>query len=785
MVNSLALAVTRTNPVLPADTVAVRAYAANPFTFNVSLTGSETFSGITSVRMQIREYPYPAANSAALADITNVSPSGTTSSFAFTAAQFNQTTVHPSKTYWVILTALDPSRGMLVLWRARLILHPHYASETTADPPTVTTKLTLEEANALYATIANLALKAPLASPTFTGTVSGITKTMVGLSNVDNTSDANKPVSTAQQTALDLKANLASPTLTGTVTTSGIARWATGTIFQYGNSTVIAEHLDALGIGGSSGINTGDNAINSLYSGLVSNATHTGDATGATALTVVGINGTVLSGLATGLLKNTTATGVPSIAVGGTDYYAPGGTDVSVSDGGTGRSTSTTAYGLIAAGTTATGPQQTLAAGLTTEMLVGGGASALPVWTSASGSGAPVRAVSPTITGTLSTAAITSTQTSLGTVTADGVLITNTTSAASGAGNQQYSPSLSLSGDGYSSGGGHMAVKFSQYVVPVEGTSAPTGKLTWDSSVGGAAAVTRMTLDTLGDLIVTSSKTATILVGVTGTHFVMGLYGSSSSANSASNRFTLAANTPLGWSNTINAVSVSANIDTSIIRSSAGVVEINNGTVGTLRDLSLRNITASGTLATSVAGAASTPAVSVTGAPYTAGSATTNYPLIYANGGTAPTTWSTAGTYFGINAVSGFAGNLIDLRVNGGASVFKVSNGGVVTCTSVTASGVFVATPNTLTGAGAISVSTTSTGYISTGAAQALTLADGVNGQIKTIIHTSDGGSGVLTPTTKAGYTTITFANVGDSVTLQFITGTGWCITGIFGAVAA
>ena len=59
---------------------------------------------------------------------------------------------------------------------------------------------------------------APLASPTFTGTVSGVTKTMVGLSNVDNTTDANKPVSTAQQTALDLKAPIASPTFTGTVT---------------------------------------------------------------------------------------------------------------------------------------------------------------------------------------------------------------------------------------------------------------------------------------------------------------------------------------------------------------------------------------------------------------------------------------------------------------------------------------------------------------------------------------------------------------------------------------
>lgn len=71
---------------------------------------------------------------------------------------------------------------------------------------------------------------------------------------------------------------------------------------------------------------------------------------------------------------------------------------VTVAQGGTGRTTSTTAYGLIAAGTTATGAQQTLAAGATTEILVGGGASALPVWTTATGSGAPVRAVSPSLT---------------------------------------------------------------------------------------------------------------------------------------------------------------------------------------------------------------------------------------------------------------------------------------------------------------------------------------------------------------------------------------------------
>jgi len=48
----------------------------------------------------------------------------------------------------------------------------------------------------------DLADKAPLASPTFTGTVSGITKTMVGLGSVDNTADSAKPVSTAQATAI-------------------------------------------------------------------------------------------------------------------------------------------------------------------------------------------------------------------------------------------------------------------------------------------------------------------------------------------------------------------------------------------------------------------------------------------------------------------------------------------------------------------------------------------------------------------------------------------------------
>lgn len=97
------------------------------------------------------------------------------------------------------------------------------------------------------------------------------------------------------------------------------------------------------------------------------------------------------------MLRSTGALSWSLLDLTGSDINALGGTPLTVANGGTGRTTSTTAYGLIAAGTTATGAHQTLPAGLTTEILVGGGASALPVWTTATGSGAPVRATSPSL----------------------------------------------------------------------------------------------------------------------------------------------------------------------------------------------------------------------------------------------------------------------------------------------------------------------------------------------------------------------------------------------------
>jgi hypothetical protein len=94
-------------------------------------------------------------------------------------------------------------------------------------------KITTQEMDASFDAVVDMIANAGLSSEMPEGTVyvgdntntaslETLDKTLVGLPNVDNTSDANKPISTDTQTALDLKADIASPTFTGTVTTPDI-----------------------------------------------------------------------------------------------------------------------------------------------------------------------------------------------------------------------------------------------------------------------------------------------------------------------------------------------------------------------------------------------------------------------------------------------------------------------------------------------------------------------------------------------------------------------------------
>ena len=124
----------------------------------------------------------------------------------------------------------------------------------------------------------------------------------------------------------------------------------------------------------------------------------------------------------------------------------------------------------------------------------------------------------------------------------------------------------------------------------------------------------------------------------------------------------------------------------------------------------------------SKAGAASVASVNFTGTVFAGGSATTTFPNIYLNYGTAPTTWQTTGTLLGINAPSAFGGFFTDYHLNGGGSVFSVaSTGAITTASNVTG---LTITGNQLTSTGNITAA--GTGIIQFSArSRAVSAADG------------------------------------------------------------
>ena len=81
-----------------------------------------------------------------------------------------------------------------------------------------------------------------------------------------------------------------------------------------------------------------------------------------------------------------------------------------------------------------------------------------------------------------------------------------------------------------------------------------------------------------------------------------------------------------------------------------------------------------------------------------------------------------------------------------------------------------------LSGAGALPVTDSIVEWATTGV-NAGTLADGVEGQHLFVILKTDGGNGTLTPTSRGGYSNITFADAGDSVHLLF-TNSVWYVVG-------
>ncbi|OYX25709.1 MAG: hypothetical protein B7Z06_06860 [Flavobacteriales bacterium 32-35-8] len=132
-----------------------------------------------------------------------------------------------------------------------------------------------------------LDLKANIDSPIFTGNVSGIDKVMVGLSNVDNTSDVNKPVSTAAQTALNTKEDAANKSIDITL--------ADATNVKFPTELAVKTYVD-----------------NQIANGTAANVS------GVVAIANGGTGATTISGIVKG-----NGTSPMTAAVSGTDFIAP------------------------------------------------------------------------------------------------------------------------------------------------------------------------------------------------------------------------------------------------------------------------------------------------------------------------------------------------------------------------------------------------------------------------------------------------------------------------------
>ena len=141
---------------------------------------------------------------------------------------------------------------------------------------------------------------APVNNPTFTGTVQGVTKDSIGLGNVDNTSDLNKPTSSATQNALNTIISNTNTSLTSQLNLIN-ANTNKITVLTSSTNNTLTSHLTSINTNASNIANLVTSTNNTFASQLTSinNNTSSVNSINATLVAQTALNNSVNNNITT------------------------------------------------------------------------------------------------------------------------------------------------------------------------------------------------------------------------------------------------------------------------------------------------------------------------------------------------------------------------------------------------------------------------------------------------------------------------------------------------------